>query len=205
MAPLAGNHNVLFVSGISGSGKSYFVGSYLSTVQDFHPDTKIKIYSQLDGDSAYTNLNNAFKVDLSPENELIYENEVSDLKTGDYCVFDDIDSIANEKLCKRIYELIKQMVNLGRHAGISVIFVNHTLKDFLRTKYILAEATHFVVFPNCNVKVKIIEFLREQLGLSLKQAKELLSRDLKTRYFLFSKSNPLYYLTENEAGLLGDE
>ena len=63
-------------------------------------------------------------------------------------IFDDIDSLANKKIKEAVYQLLNEILQIGRHHKMSAIITNRSPTNFNRAKIILNECHIVVYFPS---------------------------------------------------------
>jgi len=167
------DRSTLYVCGMAGSGKSYFIGEWLKEYSKLYPNNSIYIFSEKQEDKQLDNIKNTCRVKLTPELVELNYLEFS----SSCCVFDDIDSI--DKPLRKIVSAIRDKVlKLGRSAKISVVCSNHSPTDGLDTKTLLNESQMIVFFLN-NWNRSLKYLVENYLGLTkedLKKAKKNNSR-----------------------------
>ena len=84
-----------------------------------------------------------FKIDDSLHEDPI---KIEDLKDS-IVIFDDIDVISNKKIKEAVYNILNQVLEIGRHYKISCIVTNHLPTNGNWTRRILKESSCFVYFP----------------------------------------------------------
>jgi hypothetical protein len=165
--------STIYICGMAGSGKSYFIAGWLKEYSKIYPNNPIYIFSEKQEDKQLDEIKNVSRVKISPElSELDYL-EFS----NSCCVFDDIDSI--DKPQRKIVNAIRDKVlKLGRSAKISVVCSNHSPTDGLDTKTLLNEAQMIVFFLN-NWNRSLKYLVQNYLGMTkedIKKAKKNNSR-----------------------------
>jgi chromosomal replication initiation ATPase DnaA len=86
----------IFISGMQGIGKSYWIGAYLKQYQKLHKDCKIIIFSEKDYDSAIDD--DLKKITRIPCDRSLLENPITKDEFNDQpeytmFVFDDVDGL----------------------------------------------------------------------------------------------------------------
>ena len=74
-----------------------------------------------------------------------------DLKDS-LCLFDDIDVLPNKKIKEAVYQILNEILQIGRHHRISCIVKNHLPTNFQWTRIILNESHIVVYFPAAATK-----------------------------------------------------
>lgn len=165
--------STLYICGMAGSGKSYFISGWLKEYNKHYKKNPIYIFSEKEYDKQLDEIPNTIRVKLSTELA-----EVDYLEFNNSClVFDDIDSL--DKPVRKIVNAIQnKALKLGRSAKISVISSNHSPTDGLDTKTLLNESQSIVFFLN-NWNRSLKYLVENYLGMTkedIKKAKKNNSR-----------------------------
>ena len=117
-------------------------------------------------------------------------------------VFDDINTIANEKQRKRMLEFKQTLTELGRSYSIDLISCTHMLLNYRATRDELNEITGLVFFPQTAIRQHITGYLTRYLRCS----KEDISRiiELKSRWVYIILQTPIICITQHEVFILTD-
>ena len=201
---------MLFVSGLSGSGKSTFAGQYARSYQltcDNIPKNspyfrknqrRVIVISAVTQDEAFdgVDIQRVVFEDLLLDNGDVDEEAIiiEDLENS-LCIFDDIDKCANKKIMKFLQHLRDQCLERGRHHNINMLCLNHQLMNYKETKVVLMEATKIVFFPSSGASEQIKRFLKSYGGLDKKQIQGVF--ECKSRWVMLSKQAPSYILHAN--------
>ena len=188
--------DILYITGCSGSGKSTYTRMYLEQYKKKFKNNPIYMFSSLKEDESLDSVKpQRFKIDDRLHEDPIL---VEDLKDS-VVIFDDIDVISNKKNKEAVYNILNQVLEIGRHYKISCIVTNHLPTNGNWTRRILNESSTYVYFPaSAGGKVKYL--LTEYLDIDKKQIKYF--KSCNTRWVSIGKKNPMYYITEHELGLL---
>jgi hypothetical protein len=185
--------------GSSGSGKSRFICNWVLEYKKKYKKNPIYLFSSLDED-----------VSLNPIKPLrvilddVFLNETINLKDfeNSCVIFDDIDTIANKKIKDKVYTIMNQMLNTGRHHNISVWCVNHSpTGNKTETKTILNEA-HQIVFFCANYSRQLQYLLENYCGIDRKQFKYINSLD--SRWTCFNKHYPQSIITDKHCIMMSE-
>ena len=115
------------------------------------------------------------------------------------CIFDDIDVISEKKVREAVYDILNQVLEIGRHYKIHCVVTNHLPTNGKDTRRILNEAHTVTYFPHsAGGKVKYL--LEEYVGLDRKQIAYMKKQN--SRWATCYKNYPQCYLLEHEVGLL---
>jgi hypothetical protein len=174
---------VLYITGQSGSGKTYFTKEFLKEYKKFYPDNDIYLFSAIpnEGDKDdYKDINPLrLKID-----EKISELDAKDFK--DCCVvFDDMDCFKDKKIMKIVSHLRDEMLETGRHNNTTIINTYHQPTGAHDTKRIISEATGVVYFPY-TATGKIRNLLENYLDLKPEQVDKL--SDCGSRWVMIRKN-----------------
>ena len=186
----------LYITGCSGSGKSTYTRMYLEQYKKKFKNNPIYMFSSLKEDESLDSVKpQRFKIDDSLHEDPIL---VEDLKDS-VVIFDDVDVISNRKIKEAVYNILNQVLEIGRHYKISCIVTNHLPTNGNWTRRILNESSTYVYFPaSAGGKVKYL--LTEYLDIDKKQIKYF--KSCNTRWVSIGKKIPMYFITEHEIGLL---
>jgi hypothetical protein len=116
-------------------------------------------------------------------------------------IFDDIDCFEG-KVLKAIHQLIDDIAITGRHTNTTMLFLTHYITNYKKTRLILNEATHFVVYPQSTSYHALGYLLKTHIGMSPEEVKDL--RKLG-RWVSISKNYPQMLISEHTARLLHQE
>jgi Cdc6-like AAA superfamily ATPase len=181
---------VLYVSGMSGSGKSVYVGNYLKKYRKAYPKRPIYVLSPVSDDKAFDILK-PLRIKL---NELLTEDiPMEDFKDS-IVVIDDCDSISDKKIRNKVLSIQNQILEVGRHYNISLCVTSHITCAGNDTKKVLNEAHMIVVFV-ANMANRNIKYLMDNyLGLDKNQIAYI--KKQKTRATTFYKTYPSLVITD---------
>ena len=188
--------SVIYVSGMSGSGKSYFTAEWVRRYKNFFPKNNVFLLSSLDQDDSIDKIKDLYRIRLP---EFVEDNwTIDDLK--DSCIiFDDTDCIADKIIKKKIDLLLNSVLQTGRHTRTTVIFTSHLPTAGKDTKIILAEAHSVVLFP-ATMGQRNLKYITEQyFGLSPNEVKKL--KKLDSRWVMINRTYPKSILSEKYACL----
>lgn len=195
---------VEYISGPSGSGKSTMASKIAQEFKNMYPQKPIYIFSRTDAkdDPAFRNLRPIqIKIDESMiENPIDIAHEVTE--GGCLMIFDDCNTIHNEKVKKEVDKLMSDAMEVGRKLNCNIIITNHLVipneKKFART--MLNEMNMLTVFPKSGSAQQIKYALKTYYGLSNKQIDKIL--ESPGRWVRISKNYPQYVLNEQGAYIL---
>lgn len=185
---------ILYVTGPSGSGKSYFTRAYVEEFQKFFPKRPIILFSSITDDSSIDAIKGLKRVQLTPE-FLDEEFEIEDFRDC-LAVFDDTDCISDKKMKLKINGILNKILETGRHTNTYCIFTSHLPTAGNDTKRILNESHSITFFPQALGGRSLKYLLESYLGLDNKQIQKV--KKLKSRWVTITKSYPKVIVSEKE-------
>lgn len=197
------NRTVSYVAGPSGSGKTTYALELIKPYLELYPDKPFFLFSRTDfkDDPAYKGLNPL----QIPVNEKLITHPIDitqELKGGSIVLFDDCNTIQDDKLRKVIEKLIGDILEVGRKLDITIVITSHLVipNERKMARTILNEMQMLTVFPKSGSSQQIRYALKQYYGLTNKQIEHILG--LKSRWVTISKSYPNYVLYENGCFIL---
>lgn len=195
------NRDVGYITGASGSGKSFYMSHYVKEWRKLKINKKksIFLFSSITEDACLD--------DVGCKRIIIDESLIDDpLSAVDFTdallIFDDIDVINNKKIREAVYSLLDNCLQIGRHYNISILISNHLPSQGNLTRICLCES-HFVVYFPFSGNKKIKYLLTEYLGLDKLIIRKI--KATKSRWACIFKNYPNIYLTETEIGVIDDD
>ncbi len=197
--PSNSERDVLYVSGMSGSGKSYYVAEYLKQYHKKWPKRDVFLFSSIDEDKCLDSLKFVKRVDIKKKEFLDMQLSATDFP--ECCVvFDDCDVLTQKAVKKQVFLILDSILQTGRHHKTTCIFTSHCACNGLQTKIVLNEATSITVFPKTSGNKALCYLADTYLGLNKKQVQEL--KQIKGRWLTVIRAYPRCVLTETSAYLL---
>lgn len=189
--------DVFYISGPSGSGKSYIAKALAQEYHTLYPDRQIYLISKLTEDSTLDKLKYLVRIDPS---KLVSE-PIEDLEplNESLVIFDDVENF-DKATDKAIQNLANQIASTGRHNVTSMIYISHLLSDYKRTRLLLQEATGYVLYPMSTGSHAFNYMMKTYLGLGPKEAAEL--RKSGSRWIYIKKHFPQVLITEHSAKIM---
>lgn len=194
---------VYYVAGPSGSGKTCYSLGLINKLKKTHKKKPFYIFSRTDAknDPAFKGVKGAqILID-----ETLIDDPIDiekDIKGGSIVMFDDCNTIQNDKIRKAIEKLMGDIMEVGRKMDITIIITNHLVipneRKFART--ILNEMHTLTVFPKSGSSQQIAYVLKTYFGLSKLQIEELLK--VKSRWLTITKTYPQIVMHEHGAFVL---
>ena len=190
---------ISYVSGQSGSGKSYFTNKLAEEYHSMYPKRPIYLFSLLTDDKSIKckhikriKLDEKFlKTDLSLDN---FKRTL--------IIYDDVDTIKNKLIQGKLFHILDTLLQCGRHSETSVIYVSHLPCNGKDTKMILAECNNITIFPQTLGNRALRYLLGEYFGLDNKQIQKI--KKLPSRHVTLVRTYPMVLLHEKGAFLLNN-
>jgi hypothetical protein len=191
---------ILYVSGQSGSGKSFFCKNFAQHYKKLFPKREVFLFSALAEDKgSIDKVKDIKRVKIHEDGFLIEPIDTHDFKDS-LVIFDDCEAIGDRKLRKKIWEIQNSILTTGRHSNTSCCVCTHTLTNGNETKLILNEAHGIVLFPNGLGGRSLKYCLEGYFGLEKDQIKKI--KKLDSRWVCVLKTYPMCVLSEKECYIL---
>lgn len=193
------HREVLRISAMSGSGKSYLARTYAENYRKLFPDRPVYLVSELTHDETLDNMKGGAPSRISLH-KLVEDPVRLEEFENNPCliIFDDID-VLKKPFDAVVYKLIDDLISMGRHYGVSVIICAHNITDYKRSRLQLAEAHWICLFPQA-ISPKAMRYVCENYaGMDIEDIKRL--RRLG-RWVCIHKTYPPFVLSQHEAFLL---
>jgi len=193
---------VWYIAGASGSGKSHIAKGIAEQYMTQFPDRDVYLVSKLDEDDTLDSMKGRRCIRLKPAK--LVENPLKDLKMleNSLVIFDDYDTFQGKEM-KVIQQLIDDIAIMGRHENITMLCLTHYLTNYSKTRLLLTEATHIVVYPLSTGAHALNYLLKTYLGLEKEEISAI--RRGGSRWVCLYKNYPNYAITETEAFLLHED
>jgi hypothetical protein len=189
---------ILYITGASGSGKSYYTKHYCDEYHKLFPKNPIYLFSSISEDSSIDKVKGLKRIALN--NELL----ITDLAAADFkdamVIFDDTDCITNKMMKMKVNNILNMLLETGRHTASSVIFTSHLPTNGLETRRILNEAHSITIFPHSLGGRSLKYLLENYFGLDKIQIKKV--KTLPSRWVTIIKSFPMVVISEKDAFVL---
>ena len=191
--------SILYITGPSGSGKSYYTKNYILEYKKMFKNNNIYIFSSLDSDETLDKIPKIKRIKFT-DKFLSYDFKISDFKDS-LVIFDDVDSETNKLKKIKIFSILSMILNTGRHERVSCIFTSHMSCAGNETKLILSEAHSITIFPKNMGNRSLFYLLDSYFGLDKHQIKYI--KDVKeSRWITIIKTYPSVLISEKEAIVL---
>lgn len=192
--------SILYITGSSGSGKSYYTKEYIKKYHLLFPKNSIYLFSALDDDSTLDSIKFLKRVKLN-DKFLNTSFSIEDFENM-LIVYDDIDTITNKLIKLKLNEIKEMILQTGRHTRTSFIYTSHIASKGNETKMILNECHSITIFPN-NMGKRTSQYLLEGMfGMDKYQIKKIRQIGTKSRWVSILKTFPLIVLYDKGAYIL---
>lgn len=192
---------ILYITGASGSGKSYYTQLYCNEYKKLYPKNEIFLFSSINEDSSIDKIKGLQRFIL--DDSFIRENIGAEDFKDSMVIFDDTDVISNKMLKNKINSILNMLLETGRHFNTSVIYTSHIATAGIDTKRILNEAHSITIFPSSLGGRSLKYLLDNYLGFDKEQIKKV--KRLESRWTTICKTYPMVVLSEKEAYLLKND
>jgi hypothetical protein len=187
---------IIYITGVSGSGKSTFTRKFVKEYKKMFKENEVYLFSCLTNDESLDEVKpKRFRI----EDDLVTDPIKPEELSNSLVIFDDVDTIANKKIKEAVYQLLNEILQIGRHHKISAIITNHLPTNFNWTRIILNESHIVVYFPSfATNKVKYL--LENYVDLEKKDIRRF--KRINSRWVAVFKHAPRIFLSEHEIGFL---
>lgn len=198
--------NIFYIAGASGSGKSWIAKQLAENYSKMYPDRPIYVVSKLTEDNTLDSmdLGSKDKTPIRLDYSLWTESppDINSLSNS-MIIFDDYDTIEGAE-GKAVQSLIEDIAIMGRkhhdeQGNITMLCLTHYITNYKKTRLILNEADHFVVYPQATSTHALTYLLKTHLGLEKDDIKKLKKLG---RWVCLHKSYPQYLISSQYAMLL---
>lgn len=185
------NHNnerdCIYVAGMSGSGKSYYIKEFTLQYIKRYPKQEITLFSFKKEDKTLDAIKKINRIDIY-DTEFINE----DLEAPDFSdslvIFDDIDCIPDKRLKNKLLNLLQQILQIGRSYHVTVCFACHEVCNGHETKPVLNECHSLTIFPRTMGNKKLKYLLENYFGMDKEQIEKV--KNIDSRWVTIFKSYP---------------
>lgn len=193
---------VWYIAGASGSGKSHIAKGVAERYMKQFPDRDVYLVSKLEEDDTLDSMKGRKCIRLKVDKLAAEPIKDLDLLKDSLIIFDDYDTILGKE-GKAVQQLIDDIAIMGRHNNITMLCLTHYLTNYSKTRLLLTEATHIVVYPLSTGAHSLNYLLKTYLGLEKDEISQI--RRGGSRWVMLYKNYPNYCVTETEAFLLHED
>jgi hypothetical protein len=186
--------DVMYITGRSGSGKSYYAADFIKQYVKLHPKNGVYLISSLMEDKCLDKISQIKRVKIKTPQFLAADfSNIAQFKNT-LILFDDIDCMTDKKILKKVYDIMDLVLQTGRKYNVTMIHTSHSACDGAYTKLILNEAHSTTFFINGMSNVSMKYLCNSYLGLTIKQIDAL--KKTKTRWVTVFKTCPEVMMTQ---------
>lgn len=191
----------IFIAGNTGCGKSTWVGNYVRMYNMLFPKRPVYLFSRLNDDPALDKYDiQQIELDKDLVKNPTTGKELTEESDGALVIFDDTNTIPDEKINKTVHKIREDLLECGRHENITVITTGHMICDYKKTRNILNECSGLVLFPQSGGQYHITRCLKVYCGLTNDVIQKILK--LNSRWIYVNKNVPNYVLYQHGAFIL---
>ena len=187
----------VYISGISGSGKSTFASNFIKEYLKQKKKNEFFVISNVQEDEVLDKLK-PIRIDLEDEDSLA-ETRADDFFDS-IVLFDDTDTISNTLVRRFVQNLRDTLLEEGRHYNATTVAVSHVLCNYMATRKLLNESTSVVFFPKFGSDAHNYRFLKNHCMYSDDIIRRLLN--LNSRWVALYRTSPNYVIYEKGVFLL---
>jgi len=189
---------ILYITGPSGSGKSYYAAEYVKKFVEIFPESEIFLFSRKDSDPAFDNIKEIVRIKIDQKLINAPIDILGECGENTLLIFDDIDSL-DKKYWDVIAKMMYDLLEVGRSYKLYGIMTSHLINSNNKkfSRIILNESHYVVFFPKTNIKGNIY-FLQNYVGMEKDSIKQLLNKP--TRALLVHRFYPNFFMTKHEIG-----
>ena len=202
----------VFVSGPPASGKSYFINRLMKSAIAVYKSMnkgkpEIFVFSCQGSDPS---LDDGLKLTRYPCDETLLNLDepvnVKDFRgknqfAQNWVIYDDTESIMNKNVNKLVEKLRNECLQQARHENLNVVCVSHELMNGVKTKPVISNSTHIVIFPGSGNSSQIARFLKTYIGINQDEIDKILKK-LESRWVMICKKAPMYVMYSGGAYLI---
>ena len=194
----------IYVSGVSGAGKSYWCSSWLKELlKKSHKDDPVYLFSSVSYDK---NLDDVFpdNIERIPIDAELVTDPIDPESLEDCCVMmDDVDSIKGGQIKSELIGLRDTLLEIGRHTNCRMLITSHVLRNYKATLRVINEAHTTVLFPKASGRKSIRTYLSTYCELTKAQIDRFFK--IKSRWVSVSPKFDRYLMHEKGIIMLNEE
>lgn len=187
---------VWYIAGQSGSGKSWIAKQLALFYHKLFPKRGIYLISKLEKDETLDALKFLKRI---PIQSFVDEYPTLEEFRETMCIFDDYDTLTGDAE-KVITKIIDDLAIMGRHECVTILALSHYLTNYKKTRLLLNEATHIVVYPLSTSYHALRYLLKNYIGVDEDDIKR--HKKLGSRWLMYAKGFPQFMISQRDAELL---
>lgn len=188
--------SVWYIAGQSGSGKSYIAKTLANYYHKLFPERGIYLVSKLEKDETLDALKFIKRLNIQ---SFVEDYPSIDEFKDTMMIFDDYDCLTGDAE-KVVLKIIDDLAITGRHSNTTMLCLSHYLTNYKKTRLLLNEATHVVVYPQSTSYHALRYLLKSYVGVDEDVLKRL--RKNGSRWLAFFKGFPSICISQKGAELL---
>ena len=192
---------IIYTSGKSGSGKTYYTADYVREYVRQSPKNRILLFSSLESDETLDEIKQVKRVKVKTAG-FVNETFTIDQFKDTLVIFDDTDCIKDKGITAQINHIADIVLQTGRHTNTSMIFTSHLSCAGKSTQLILCESHSIVFFPSAMTSHALNYLCTTYIGLDKKQVK-MIQKD-KSRWVTYFKGCPPVLMFKNKMCFVAD-
>lgn len=187
---------ILYITGASGSGKSYYTMNYVNEYKKMYPKNELYLLSSVEPDGSAIDKIKGLKRFKLDESFIKEPFKIDDFKNC-LVVFDDTDCVSSKVLRLKLKSILDMICQTGRHTNTSLIYTSHIANAGIDTKQILNECHSLTLFPKTLGNRSLKYLLENSFGFDKNQIKKV--KQLQSRWVTIIKNYPMLILGEKQA------
>ena len=154
---IVGEREIVYITGASGSGKTYFANKYIMNYHKIYPENKLIYLSNNDIDNDKSvEMPHLYTV-LKPDDLVNYmidnydEAKVMKTFSNSIILCDDLMNIHSTKhknIVQQVHKFIDRALELFRRINCSIVYIAHNETEYRLTRLLLTELTKYICFPS---------------------------------------------------------
>jgi len=193
---------IRYVTGASGSGKSYWTKEYADEYKRLYPKRDIYIISSIKEDATLDKIKDLHRIKLDSNEFMNEEITAADFKDS-LVIFDDTDCLTNRAQKLKVDAILNSVLETGRHFNVEVVYTSHLACNGKDTRRILNECKSVTIFPS-GLGGKSLKYLLDNyFGLDKDQIKKI--KKLNSRWVTIQKGFPMIVMSDKECFVLKTE
>jgi hypothetical protein len=196
---LNNERDCIYVAGMSGSGKSYYIKDYVLEYIKKFPKCEIVLFSFKNEDKTLDAVKKIRRIDIYNAEFLNEELDTPDFEDT-LVIFDDIDCIPDKKLKNKLLNLLQQILQIGRSYHVTVCFACHEVCNGHETKPVLNECHSLTIFPRTMGNKKLKYLLENYFGMDKEQIEKV--KNIESRWVTIFKSYPRIVMGQQDIYIL---
>jgi hypothetical protein len=187
---------VWYIAGQSGSGKSWIAKQLATYYHKLYPGRGVYLVSKLDKDETLDALKFLKRI---PIQSFVDDYPTLEEFRDTMIIFDDYDTLTGDA-DKVITKIIDDLAIMGRHENVTILALSHYLTNYKKTRLLLNEATHIVVYPLSTSYNALKYLLKSYVGVDEEDLKK--HRKMGSRWLLYQKGYPQIMISQHTAEVL---